>query len=529
MRTLLPLLLVLGAAGLVACGEGEDTGTLAVSEPDLQVSVTEVVLTKIPWSGWGQQTAAVELANHGKADLIIDSVALVDGTAWELEHDYGTLWLLPGDVQWVTLRFSPESVGVWEDTLRVLSNDPDSPQVDISLSGEAVAGVLTADVASLDFGETVVTCTSTAPLTFSNTGYDDLYVDQISLSGAPDGVSLDLGETEFPVLLATGESISLTASFTPDGWEALAGKIVARTSGGGESSTEVPLAGSTTTGEAHEAEATVPHYDVVDVLLALDRSSSMRTLANALQYETDTLLEVLAAPGYDLHLAWTVEDTGCINGEVPWLDSGSDLEEADAVGVDMVDLYGLSHDVSDEAFTLLEAAVSASATGGCAEGLVRSEASWHLVGISDDPEMSGDRWEIWRERFLAEQAEGEGFYVHGLGNDEAETCARLEPYDGVLEAVADTGGSFHLLCEEAPSVMADLGAAIVERQDAVGEASRTLALEVQADGGAMTVSLDGSETEAWTYDAETNAVILDEQPPGGVTYAVAYTALLDCP
>lgn len=530
MRTLLPLLLCSGPAALVGCGEGDDTGVIAEPEPDLQVSVTEIVLTEIPWSGWGQQTAAVELANHGKADLFIDSVAVVDGTAWELEFDYGALWLLPGDVQWVTLRFSPETVGVWEDTLRVLSNDPDSPQVDISLSGEAVAGVLTADVEALDFGEAVVTCTSTAPLTFTNTGYDDLYVEQISLSGAPSTVSLDLGEVEFPVLLATGESISLSASFTPDGWKDLAGKIVAKTTGGGESSTEVPLAGEVITGETHEAEATIPHYDVVDVLLALDRSSSMRTLASALQYETDTLLEVLAAPGYDLHLAWTVEDTGCINGEVPWLDQASSLEEADAVGVEMVDLYGLSHSVSDQAFTMLYAALEASASGGCSEGLLRSEASWHLVGISDDPEMSGDPWvEFWSERFLAQQAEGESLAVHGLGNDEAETCARLEPYDGVLEAVAATDGSFHLLCEDAATVMADLGAAIVERQDAVGEASRTLALGVQADGGAMTVSLDGSETSDWSYDADANVVVLDEQPPGGVVYGVTYSALMDCP
>ena len=524
MRSLLvPLSLLLG------CGDKGDTGGPAAGEPDLQASVTEVVLSEVPKSGWGQQTAAVELSNQGDGDLNIATIALASGEAWKLDKVYADLVLTPGGVQWVTLTFNPSAVGTWEDVLQVESDDPDTPLLEVSLSGEAVAGVLTAEADALDFGETTVTCTSTAELSFTNTGYDDLYVDQISLSGAPATVVLDTGEVEFPLLLAPDDSVTVGASFTPDGWKELAGKVVAKTSGGGESSTEVPLTGTVVTGEAHTESKEIPHYDVVDVLLALDRSSSMRTLGGALQYETDTLLEPLQAKGYDLHLAWTVEDTGCVNGDTPWLDSSTALEDADAIGAGMVDLYGLDHGVADEAFTMLYAALEASAAGGCAEGLVRTESSWHFVGISDDPEGSNAEWGEWAPLFTADHPAEEAFYVHGMGNDDAATCDRLEPYDGVLDAVDATGGSFHLLCDPAATVMGDLAAAIVERQEAVGEAGRSLPLEVQADGGAMTVTIDGAETTAWSYDWDTNTVILDAQPPGGSTYEVVYSDLLDCP
>ncbi len=524
MRALIPVTCL-----LLACGDKGDTGAPVATDPDLQISVASVDLGEVPKSGWGQQTAAVELSNQGDGDLTISSVALASGEGWAFQQELGELVLSKGGVQWVTLVFSPPGVGAWEDTLVVSSDDPDTPEATVSLTGEAVAGVLSALPESMDFGETTVTCTSSASTVLTNSGYDDLYLENLKITGAPDTVDLDDEALEYPMLLSPGDTVSVSATFTPDGWDALSGQLVAEVSGGGQTELEVPLEGSTATGAEHSGSVEMPHYDVVDVLLALDRSSSMRSIASLLQYETDTLVEPLQAKGYDLHLAWTVEDTGCINGDTTWIDGETTLEDADAIGVGMVDIYGLEHDVPDEAFTMLYAALEASESGGCAEGLVRSEASWHFVGISDDPEMSSDRWEVWKDLFLADKPEEEAFYVHGLGNDEDETCARLETYDKVIEAAEDTEGSFHLLCQDADVVMGDLAASIVERQDAVGEAGRHLALDVQADGGAMTVVVDGSETDAWTYDMEANVLSLDEQPPGGSSWSATYSALSDCP
>jgi hypothetical protein len=64
---------------------------------------------------------------------------------------------------------------------------------------------------------------------------------------------------------------------------------------------------------------------------------------------------------------------------------------------------------------------------------------------------------------------------------------------------------------------------------AADEPSDTFPLEAPPEEGSVEVLVDGEPvTEGWTYDVESNAVVFDEQPTGGVIIEIRYVISSEC-
>lgn len=119
--TLLPVL-------VTACTEpSEGTGALSVSSSEIVFGNIQVGATAFE---------SVFATNVGAGELSLLSVAVVDGdrALWEVESP-GAPTLAPGEATEITFRFSPIEAGQQEARVRIRSDDEDSPEFDIVLSG----------------------------------------------------------------------------------------------------------------------------------------------------------------------------------------------------------------------------------------------------------------------------------------------------------------------------------------------------------------------------------------------------------
>jgi hypothetical protein len=150
----------------------------------------------------------IDICNVGLSDLLVSSVsfdpACDDFTLINnpfpanVSHDF----CLP-----VTIRCTPTAAGVHTCNLEILTNDPDSPEVNLSVTGNtplASIGV-PPDLGFLpEVLQSVGVCETPASFPISNTGTCPLTITDVSLGGTSPGDYGLSGLPSFPILLDSG-------------------------------------------------------------------------------------------------------------------------------------------------------------------------------------------------------------------------------------------------------------------------------------------------------------------------------------
>ena len=129
----------------------------------------------------------------------------------------------PGEELDFTVSFTPTTAGVAETaTIRIISNDPAAPFVDINATGEQGTGaVVTAIANGGNFGNVCLGSFADEPLTINNSGTCPLLI--AAIIGSPD--FLAPGVLSYPIKIGAGDSIDLAVRFQPSSFGAKAGII----------------------------------------------------------------------------------------------------------------------------------------------------------------------------------------------------------------------------------------------------------------------------------------------------------------
>ena len=164
----------------------------------------------------GPTFLALEVYNVGDADLIVDSVQALSSSGDFAVMPLPTppMTIKSGDSVEFTVRFSPSAAGVTETaTIRVTSNDPNTPLLNIPLTATAGTGVLATAIADQgDFGDRCLGSFRDEPLTLSNHGTCTLTITSISSSSAD---FLPPSVLNFPLNIAPGAAVELPIRFQP--------------------------------------------------------------------------------------------------------------------------------------------------------------------------------------------------------------------------------------------------------------------------------------------------------------------------
>jgi hypothetical protein len=173
----------------------------------------------------GPQYLTITIYNVGAADLVITSVQRLFGSAdFTVLATPGTpLTIAPGEEVDFTVRFTPSAAGIPETaTIRIISNDPTAPFVDLTTTGLKGTGTaVTAMANSGNFGNVCLGSFADEALTINNSGTCPLSVTGITASAdfaAPSVLS-------FPILIGSGDSIDVRVRFQPSTFGAKAGTV----------------------------------------------------------------------------------------------------------------------------------------------------------------------------------------------------------------------------------------------------------------------------------------------------------------
>lgn len=174
----------------------------------------------------GPHFLSLEIFNVGKSDLVITSVQrLMGSTSFSVLATPGTpLVIAAGEHVNFTIKYDPTAAGTTEiATIRIVSNDPDAPIVDLAATGRRGAATMATAIADAgSFGSVCLGSFVDRKLTINNSGLCPLQILNIT-SSAAEFVSPSVAS--YPLVVAPGDSLALPIRFQPTSFGAKAASI----------------------------------------------------------------------------------------------------------------------------------------------------------------------------------------------------------------------------------------------------------------------------------------------------------------
>jgi hypothetical protein len=457
----------------------------------------------------------------GASSLTLEDLELVDeeGDArWELDLDGLPLAIAPGEEQEVPVTFAPQGPGSAAARVLVRSDDVELPQVPVTLMGRADTPSLRISPDPVDFGTQRVGCPSEVELKLENVGTAALTIEDWSYAG--DSGLEHLPTEALPIVLAPGSWVFTTVAFSPTAEGEAAGTLLVEST---DPRGEVGAAQAGVGEAIGTGEDRFPVVDdlPVDILLAIDRSASMEDDAARLTAGFSDFLAVLAGATSGWHLGVVTLDDGCFNEGVLTVDT-PELSAAFATAVSTGDDRDIALDES--LLQLSDRAAEAAEDGGCNAGFRREDSLLHVIVVTDEPERSAEEaaawtWDFWVDRLRTRAGGAGSLQISGI----VDSADCNEGADGYLEAIAETGGEVHSVCET------DWGGALASLAEASLGRLRVLSLTAEPIPESIVVLLDGVEQDGnWSYDAEANAVVVSGSV-AGTELVVQYLLEGECP
>ncbi len=216
---------VLGPAEGLILVTSDDPDEAVVEVPVFAVDVLEAPMPAIAWSpsslDWGlvpsggAVTMSVTVSSVGTADLELSDIYLDGSTSadFTLEVNPAPATLPPSFTTQIDVLYTPSDPVPDSGLLVILNNDPDTPQVEIPLTGDLQpAPDIELVPSQLVFGEVPIGATVTMEAEVWSLGDVDLEL----------GTLIQIGSSEFTMetdpsgeLLAVGDSTTIRVSYTP--------------------------------------------------------------------------------------------------------------------------------------------------------------------------------------------------------------------------------------------------------------------------------------------------------------------------
>lgn len=204
------------------------------------------------------QSSTVTLTNTGSTDLTIDQATL-SGASFTMSNLALPLTLAPGGTASVTVTFAPTGAGNFSGSVSFSStaaaqanakrrlkangaNGADTTVLALTGVGLANQGTLSANPASLSFGNVLVGSSSTKSETLTNTGSGPVTISQASVTGA----GFSISGLSLPTTLTQNQSVTFNVKFSPATAGAVTGNV-AITSDGTNSPLNIAVSGTGTT------------------------------------------------------------------------------------------------------------------------------------------------------------------------------------------------------------------------------------------------------------------------------------------
>ncbi len=193
------------------------TGTGTQTQPQITPNPANVAFGNVNVGGSSPQT--ITFSNSGNAALTITQIT-ASGTGYSVSGFSLPITVAPGASSPITATFAPTSPGSPAGSISITSNSPGSPTT-IAMTGTGVQSGLTANPASVSFGNVSVGSNGSQTVTLNNTGNSTLTISALTASGT--GYSVN-GFT-LPVSIGAGANSTFAVKFAPSATGSVSGNV----------------------------------------------------------------------------------------------------------------------------------------------------------------------------------------------------------------------------------------------------------------------------------------------------------------
>lgn len=469
----------------------------------------------------GQETKSeiVSIVNTGDANLTITAPDLVSGNSrfsLVLESEQEEYTILPGEYLDFIVTYEPltyESNGAY---IEILSNDQDEQYLLVTLEGYGDAPVMVLDPQSYDYGEVSIGCDNEKKITIKNEGNLNLEVTEvIQMVTQPVDILMEYGSLpELPWILEPNQEIDFLVSYIPSNVGTDQSQIVIR---GSDPLTPEVITNQIGIGnvEQYYIENHIQEESaILDVLWVVDDSGSMHRFQTNLSNNIGLFLNAFANNGVDYNMAVITTTFSQIG-----LVINSTMSNAEYLIANEV-LVGIGGNGTETGIQTSFEALSDSNSAGPGSLFFRENSTLIIIYVSDEPDHSSP-WVTYTNFFDNLKPQG-NFIPYAVIGDPPNGCyytnSTAQFGSGYWDLVDYYGGSWYSICSN------DWGVQLQSMANNITDRRSYELQQVDPIESTITVTVNGQQTNNWTYDQSTNEVIfdIDHIPSAGQSIKIEY-------
>jgi len=494
--------------GLTELGQEGVGGRIEVTPPELHFGTLQ---------DGEEAIRPYRITNVGNASLLVEDMVLEGSGSFVLVDERSNFLLPPGVTEDFDVLFTPLGGNDQLGHVTVYSDDVLAPEQRVDLYGFGAVPELEIDPPSYDFGAEFVGCGGEVEVFLRNVGDDDLTITAINFF-EPNGLLTMDDANVLPLTLEPSQETSVWIDFEATEQMGVTGQLDVT------SNDPRGVVSATQTAEGVYATTTddtfvVPEDPPVDILFAVDQSGSMDSHASQLATAFSALINAIQQVTSGWRIGVVTTDGGCFNSGVLTA-STPNLQSTFASAVT---LNGATMMYTEKLFQLTQIAMSKTSAGQCNANFLRPNALLHIVLVSDEWEQSGISPSSYVSTMQSYKSSPSLVKVSGIICP-ASGCPHLDgTAGGYQDAVTLTNGvRLNVMATDWSNTAQQLAAASLT-------SINRFELTQTAHPGSIRVWVDGTEwTTGWHYDASTNEIVFDTNPPPGAIVEVDYGVLVPC-
>jgi len=483
----------------------------------------------------GEETGVEELTivNAGDEVLLLDPLSLIAGTdRFSIDHDEEETWeLQPGEGIQIDVYYEPQTYESNGGLIEVVSNDDESPAIEVLILGKGDAPVMAVSPDEFDYGTISMGCDNEEHITIRNEGNLPLTIDSVSqMVTQPVDILMEFGSLPPPPwVLQPNQEVDFLVSYIPDDTGLDDSIITIRGDDPHTPEVQVIQFGEGVFEQWITQTYVQEEIPFLDIIFVIDNSGSMGIFQNELASQMTNFMNIFIMSGADYHLGFVTTDRGYFQGtgSVYWIDNSFATPVDWAQGViSQISIGGAG--IEKGIRFAKEVLENTDPTTGAAPGTPfwRADATLVIIYVSDEPDYSDGGWSTYTSFFDTIKPTIEMTRQFAVIGDPPSGCIWQSPWggrpigygNGYWDMTQRYNGDWYSICA------ADWGAQMQDLADTVTTRRKFPLDEPDPIEETIVVTVNGQNVTGWTYDPVDNSVVFEEAsiPEANQTIIIEY-------
>jgi len=470
----------------------------------------------------GEETGVEELTivNAGDEVLLLDPLNLIAGNSrFTVDHDESDRWeLQPGEGIQIDVYYEPQTFESNGGLIEVLSNDDESPLIEVLLIGKGDAPVMTVGPSEFDYGTISMGCDNEERITIRNDGNLPLTIHEIvQMVTQPVDIIMEFGSLPPPPwVLDPNQEIDFLVSYIPSDTGDDESSIIVRGNDPQNPEKELSQFGKGVFEQIVNQEHIQEEIPILDIVFVIDNSGSMGLFQGELSNQMTAFMNVFLASGADFHLGFITTDRWGLqcSGSICFININS-LNPVDwAQGViTQIGTSGSAHEMG--IMTAKKFFENTDYTVGGAPGTAfwRDDATAVVIYVSDEPDHSIGSWNAYTGFFDILKPSVDMVRHFAVIGDHPAGCSfqwgsmlrTIQFGNGYWDMTQRYNGEWYSICAT------DWGNQMQDLANTVTIRTRFPLDEPDPIESSIQVSINGQlTTTGWFYDPNNNSVVFED-------------------